>query len=355
MRISICMIVKNEEQYIGSCLQSLPGDIEIVIVDTGSTDRTTEIAESYSNVRLYHHTWEEDFAKARNYCLSKAIGSHIFVLDADERFQSGTYEQIVNYVKQNSQKPAAVMIRNIDDSHEFTRVHRMVRLFPNHEKYRFHGPVHEVLYNDQSIASFEMGEIMIDHYGYNQSNYKEKKYDVYLSLYQKQLRVNSADGYIWYQLGKLHASVDELEGACEAFIQAINFMTAPTLSHAAMVVEFAKVLRKAQMIEDAIQLLEINQNHYSDYAELWFQLGLLYMDVGRMELIPVAFKQAIQIGESGKYATIEGAGSFLAAYNLGVFYEVTGKTEKALVYYNMAKPYEPAILRADIVSRGVIE
>ncbi|MGG4554840.1 glycosyltransferase [Paenibacillus humicus] len=353
MRISVCMIVKNEEQHLGACIDSIPDNIEIVIVDTGSTDRTTEIAESYENVQLYRYKWEGDFAKARNYSLSMATGSHIFVIDADEQFQAGTYEQIMNYIHQNSQNPAAVMIRNFDESNEHRRVHRMVRLFPNDERYRFCGTVHEVLYEDQSIASFNLSEIMIDHFGYNYSNYREKKYGLYHSLYHNHLKANPSDGYMWYQLGKLHASVEELEEACEAFIEASRFMGVPTLSHAAMVVEFAKVLRKAQLVEDAIYLLESNRSYYVDYPDLWFQLGLLYIDAGRMELISNAFEQALQTGETRKYATVEGSGSFLAAYNLGVFYEVTGKNKEALKFYNMARPYEPAALRFDNLSREV--
>lgn len=352
MKISICMIVKNEEKHIRACLDSIPGDVEINITDTGSTDQTTEIAESYANVRLTRYIWEDDFAKARNYSLSMATGTHIFMIDADECFQNGTYEQIANYVKQEPRIPAAVMIRNIGNNTEHSRVHRMVRLFPNQTKYRFHGSVHEVLYNDRSVASFNMSDIMIDHHGYNQLDYRKKKYHFYLSLYQKHLQMHPTDGYMWYQVGKLHASVDELEAACEAFIQAVNCMKNPSLSHASMIVEFGKVLRKAQLIEDAICLLENNQNLYEDYPDLWFQLGLLYMDSGKLESIPLAFNQAIEIGETKKYATTEGVGSFLAAYNLGVYYEVCGKVREALAAYSLANPYEPAVLRYDILKKG---
>ncbi|MFB4331576.1 glycosyltransferase [Paenibacillus sp. CR_12] len=355
MRISVCMIVKNEEENIRACLESIPGEVEVIIVDTGSTDRTTYIAESYANVRLFHCTWEGDFAKARNYSLSMARGTHIFVIDADERFQSATYRKIVDYVKKKPQIPAAIMIRNISNANEQCQVHRMVRLFPNQQKFRFHGSVHEVLYYDRSIASFIMSDIMINHFGYNQLSYRERKYGLYYDLYHKHLRNNPYDGYMWYQLGKLHASVDELEEACDAFIHASNCMKIPSLSHAAMVIEFAKLLRKAQLVDDAIDLLENNQKYYEDYPDLWFQLGLLYIDDGRIKQIPVAFNQALQIGESRKYATTEGVGSYLAAYNLGVFYEVTGELKEALAAYNLAKPYELAMVRTDTLNRGVIE
>lgn len=355
MRLSVCMIVRNEEQYIRSCLESLPTDVEIIIVDTGSTDNTITIINSFEGVRLFHYEWNDDFAEARNYSISLATGSHIFVLDADERFQKDTYNQIISCVAKTSQLPAAVMIRNVTDSSQEYRVHRMVRLFPNNGIYRFHGSVHEVLHKAQDSAKFIMSEIMIDHFGYNQSNYREQKYERYYSLYHSHLGTNPSDGYMWYQLGKLHASVDELEEACDAFIQATKYMTVPTLAHGAMIVEFSKVLRKAQLYEDALHLLENNQNYYSDYPDLWFQLGLLYMDVGELELIPIAFEKALYIGDSKTYATVEGVGSFLAAYNLGVYYEITGNIEEALRYYNMATTYEPAVLRVDIIKRGVIE
>ena len=78
------MIVKNEEDCLGRCLKSVCDHVdEIIIVDTGSTDGTVEIAKSYG-ARIYHHPWENDFSKHRNQSLSYATGDWIFILDADE-------------------------------------------------------------------------------------------------------------------------------------------------------------------------------------------------------------------------------------------------------------------------------
>ena len=82
--ISVCMIVKNEEAVLGRCLDSLRGIAdEIVIVDTGSTDRTKEIAASYTN-KIYDFTWIHDFSAARNFAFSKAACDYIYSADADE-------------------------------------------------------------------------------------------------------------------------------------------------------------------------------------------------------------------------------------------------------------------------------
>ena len=82
--ISICMIVKNEEKHLARCLDSI-ADLaeELIIVDTGSTDRTKEIAAKY-NARIYDFKWNGDFSDARNFSFSKATKEYIYQADADE-------------------------------------------------------------------------------------------------------------------------------------------------------------------------------------------------------------------------------------------------------------------------------
>lgn len=85
--VSVCMIAKNEEQYIEQCLKKLLRyNMEIVVVDTGSTDRTREIAAKYTN-HLYDFAWCDDFSAARNFAVSKASNNWILILDCDEYVQ----------------------------------------------------------------------------------------------------------------------------------------------------------------------------------------------------------------------------------------------------------------------------
>ena len=82
--ISLCMIVKNEEEVLERCLNSLKGLMdEIIIVDTGSTDSTKEIAARYTD-KIYDFSWCDDFAAARNFSFSKATQEYIYAPDADE-------------------------------------------------------------------------------------------------------------------------------------------------------------------------------------------------------------------------------------------------------------------------------
>ena len=91
--ISLCMIVKNEEQVLSRCLDSLAGLMdEIIIVDTGSCDHTREIAARYTD-KIYDYVWKDDFADARNFAFSKASMEYIYTADADEVLDDENREQ----------------------------------------------------------------------------------------------------------------------------------------------------------------------------------------------------------------------------------------------------------------------
>jgi glycosyltransferase involved in cell wall biosynthesis len=85
--ISVAMIVKNEESCLENCLKSIQGVDEIIIVDTGSKDKTIEIAKKYTD-KIYKFKWEDSFSKARNYALSKCSGDWILSIDADEELDN---------------------------------------------------------------------------------------------------------------------------------------------------------------------------------------------------------------------------------------------------------------------------
>src|SRR5207245_11190041 len=93
-QVSLCMIVKNEEQHLGSALESTTDLVdEIIIVDTGSEDRTKQIAKGFG-AKVFEFPWIDNFASARNECLQHATGQWIFSLDADERIDKHNQQQL---------------------------------------------------------------------------------------------------------------------------------------------------------------------------------------------------------------------------------------------------------------------
>ena len=156
------MIVKNEEQLLPRCLKSIKNLVdEIVIVDTGSTDRTVEIAKSFG-AKVYHHPWENDFSKHRNQSIGYASSDWIFILDADEKVVKWdpNVATIISNMKMDS---VFVKVENIYGKGEGVAWRNSIRLFRNNERIRYKGRVHNELNGCNNSAP---SVIIIYHKGY---------------------------------------------------------------------------------------------------------------------------------------------------------------------------------------------
>ena len=112
--ISLCMIVKNEEKHIARCLDSVAGLVdEIVIVDTGSSDRTVEIASRYTP-RVYSYPWKDDFSDARNHAFSKATMDYCMWMDADDVLEEAErYRRAGQSVRVERRAPEGLTFRRV--------------------------------------------------------------------------------------------------------------------------------------------------------------------------------------------------------------------------------------------------
>jgi tetratricopeptide (TPR) repeat protein len=207
--VSLCMIVKNEELHLARCLQSAkPLVDEIIVVDTGSTDRTRDIAQAFG-AKVYPAAWQEDFSKARNLSLSKACGKWILILDADEVIASVDYEGFRKLISDAPEREVAFSIetRNYTAlantvgwnpnsgryAHEeagtgwFSSV--KVRLFPNDPNIRFEYPVHEMV--DPCLKRMgiriETAGIPVHHYGKLNQQHQADKGKTYYNIGIKKL------------------------------------------------------------------------------------------------------------------------------------------------------------------------
>ncbi len=182
MKISACVIVKNEEKVIGrwlDCMEKIAH--EIIVVDTGSTDKTIEIVKN-RNHKVYHYLWENDFSKAKNYAIAQATGDWILFLDADEYFTEACLKTVpIHIEKQHRNKNIdAIVCRlyNIDSDCKGRIISTFsnLRIFRNMPYLRYHGNVHEMLKNDSRNLNLCMmeKEIQIYHTGYSSSILKGK-------------------------------------------------------------------------------------------------------------------------------------------------------------------------------------
>ncbi|ONI38487.1 hypothetical protein AN639_05625 [Candidatus Epulonipiscium fishelsonii] len=181
MKISLCLITKNEEHNIAKCINSVKNIVdEIVVVDTGSTDKTVEIAKQHG-ANIYYFEWVNDFSKARNYAKSKVTGDWIIFLDADEYLEEGKQSVLLNYIKQVDQMgyETIVIFRiNYDPKKSgFDKGGQELRIFKNKPYLLYKRPIHETLVNinkelDAIVLPSE--EIKLYHTGYSEEELTKK-------------------------------------------------------------------------------------------------------------------------------------------------------------------------------------
>ncbi len=230
IRISQCMIVKNEEKNIERALSWGKGIVaEQIVVDTGSEDRTVEIAESLG-ARVYHFPWIDDFAAAKNFAISKANYEWIAFLDADEYFLEEEGKKLLPLLAQIKDSHYDGVITgwiNLNDDGTVLSRDAQMRLFKNHPKLRYHGRIHEHLSMEGGMvhALDAVKELSIFHTGYGESGVKEKRESKRnYHLIKAELKSHPEDYRMWGYLGNEYESFQEWEKAEEAYQRAVSLM-----------------------------------------------------------------------------------------------------------------------------------
>src|SRR5699024_8224310 len=176
--LAVCMIVRDEEKVLDRCLQSIYEIAdEIVVVDTGSEDRTKEIASKYTD-KVHDFKWIQDFAKARNYAASKAISEWILVLDADEYVDRKDFKRFKETLKSNPPQNEinSIQIYNFTgDKAQATALNRHSRLYKNNGKIEYYRPIHELLRHKDGPVRYGLADLTVFHTGYMKGTVEEKE------------------------------------------------------------------------------------------------------------------------------------------------------------------------------------
>jgi|GEM_PF-1510304 len=201
--ISVSMIVRDEEENLERCLKSIrPYVDEIIVVDTGSRDKSVEIAERYG-ARVYHHPWENDFALHRNQSLSYATGDWILKLDADEELFPTDGPELRRTVASGEADYYYCEFHDIKSDGTEHGVFYQVRLFRNHRGMKFERRIHEKL----TLKGKEgYARIRFRHYGYFLSPEKmEEKHNVRVKILLEMLKREPQDVYSLNQLASAYS------------------------------------------------------------------------------------------------------------------------------------------------------
>lgn len=349
--LSVCMIAKNEEKHIGECLERLsPYGFEIVLTDTGSTDRTLEIVKKYTD-RIYHFDWCDDFSAARNFCIEKASHNRILSLDCDEYLEQIDLPALGRCMKQHPLSAGRILIRNrfLRDgqiSFEQTRVSRLA----DRRYFHFTGAIHEQFENrDISLGrTVYDAPVTILHVGYDESESDmQSKSRRNISLLKTQLEREGPDPYLYFQLGQSFRRLGDSERALESFDAGLSMEVDPSLDYVRTMVEsFGYTLLDLKRSKEALGLAEL-YDVFAVRADFVFLMGLVYMNNGLFDAAVSEFQKSTSMKEF----SVDGVNSYMANYNIGVIYECTGHIPEALDYYKKCGDYEPARVRLKALSR----
>ncbi len=210
-KLSACLIVKNEAKQLDRCLKSLKGICdEIVVVDTGSTDKTVDIAQQYGAV-IGNFEWCDDFSAARNASLELATGNWALWIDADEELTLDSTKALLEALSRPHFAGYYIQIKNfLDDTHGSNHyVHSPVRLFRLTPKIRFEGKIHEQILNSfekNGLIAATLTNAKINHYGYAPSVMSEKnKLERTIEMLEREVKANPHDPFQLFNLANTYA------------------------------------------------------------------------------------------------------------------------------------------------------
>ncbi len=353
--VSLCMIVKNEETNLADCLRGMRELVnEIVIVDTGSTDRTKAIAEE-QGARVVDFPWVDSFAAARNVAIENATGDYIFWLDADDRVDEVNRLKLKKlFATLRSGEINATSMKCVclpDPLSGSATVVDHIRLFPRHAGIRWKYRIHEQILPSirQLGGNVRFADIHIQHIGYQDPALRRCKLDRDLRLLYLENDEHPDDPFTLFNLGSVYLELEETVKAIPLLERSL-VRSHPTDSIVrklyALLVQAHKRLGQ---VPEAIRVCQTGQQHYPHDAELLFQEGLLRRDLGDLPGAAQALERLLSVREQQHFASVdEGIRGYKARHNLAVIYRDIGRLENAIVHWkhvlNESPEYVPARL-----------
>lgn len=304
-QLSVCMIVKDEQDLLSRCLDSLQGIAdEIVIVDTGSQDETKAIAKRYTD-KIYDYQWNQDFAAARNESLRHATGKWVLVLDADEYLAANDHTDWIDFLSTEQPKsniaytlPVINFTGEKDYEDEIT-TSPVTRLFPNFNNIHFERPIHEQLTRGTAGELYHKKiDLKIYHTGYQVSRVvKKDKHERNMLIFDRMKKDGSLSTYDWYTMGNQYRYAKEEEQAINCYERALTGQDENTAWYPHCVIGLISLYYKHDRLNLSWKLTEESLIRYAEYPEYHFIKGVHLETLGFLEEAIYSYKKAIDVGE----------------------------------------------------------
>src|SRR5262245_32906226 len=345
--LSACLIVKNEEKFLDRCLASLDGLVdEIVVVDTGSTDRSKEIAAAH-RARLEDFPWRGDFAAARNHALGLARGEWILYIDADEHVRPTSPGRLRSQLSD----PGCVGYHVLLHPRPGFTPYWEMRLFRNAPLIRFRGIIHENIwpgihaYRARHGGELGWSDLALDHEGYERD--QDVKHRRNLPLLRKSLRKDPGKVFSWCHLAAIYMALGKPRlaeaawktGLASSRKRAGSSMGEDSLPYIGLVQSRLVTRRAAErLLAEALE--RFPQNH-----QLHWLRGLTHVNAGHHAKAIVWFERLIAAGQNGEVDRSMAYDARLfdvfAAEALATCHFKLGQYAESRGYFELAAKHDP--------------
>lgn len=348
--ISVCIIGKNEEKNIEKCLEPLTHyPFEIIYVDTGSTDRTKELAAKYTD-NIYDFEWIGDFSAARNFSLSKASHNYVLVLDCDEYLTAldldGLYEAIESHP---SGSVGQILRKSFSDSHlrkKYTmdRVDRLFHKRKFHYIYLIHEQVADIRTDYTDYERYDI-PVEADHVGYvGTSDEKRIKAERNNALLFKEIERQPEEPYFYFQVAQSYNLIDAYEDAYIYYKKAFELpLNLDNLWVHVMANNFINVMVQTGRAAEALALYTPVYDDYAHSQQFLCSMGALYLNQQPPQPLKamMEFVKALQCSPDSESEDFSG----MALFSMGYANELLGNLPAAASFYekSAAKGYPLAL------------
>jgi glycosyltransferase involved in cell wall biosynthesis len=347
MLLSIGMMIKNEEKHLRECLQSLMPlldniESELIIIDTGSTDDSVNIAKTFTD-KVFFHPWNDDFSEIRNKVISYCTGEWIMVIDGDEVLDSPN--EIINFMKSKDIRKfntALMIVKNLTDENNLSSFSMLSspRLFRIDSDLHYEGTVHNQPIFKAPIIKLDCSII---HYGYISTDKElmERKFIRTTSLLEKELKRDPSNFYYWCQLSVSYAMHNDHEKAMDFGIKAYEALNDSGLNKQEYIYVYMQLAYTYLMNKEYRKAVEICLEGIaikSGILDLYFYLAKAQMMTKEYKSAIENYKEYLNLIESiGKFddtnVSLYTSGKYeYAYYDLVVGLEVIEDYESAFVY-----------------------
>ena len=367
MKISLCMIVRDEEAVLGRCLAAAaPAVDEIIVVDTGSTDRTIEIATEYG-ARVIEHAWTGSFAEARNVSFDAATGDWILYLDADEELVADDVAPLRALAGQTWREAFYLVETSytgeLGDGQAM--VHNALRLFRNRPEYRFTGRLHEQI--SQTLPTYNPGRVdqsavRVTHYGYLGSVRAAKEKSARnVELLERQARESAPTPFLAFNLGSEYIVTTDYAAAVQQLQKAYTMLGRVAVAlveyGAALITRLVMALRLAGRLPEAADIAAEGLELFPALTDLVLAQGRIAEAQGSPQAAIGYYRQAMAMGDApAKYGAVVGSGTFMPRLALAELHLNRGEVAPAREllawcvahhpeFVLVAVPYLTALLR----------